>query len=351
MIKRIAPLLGLALLLAASFGLRAAVVPDLYSAQVPVTDQSSAALAKASRVALAEVMVKVSGSMAVLQNPGISAALGDARSHVQQYSFARGDTPDAGLLARIEFDSAWVTQVVIEAEAPLWTANRPAVLVWLVEEGPGGRQFISPDTSPVLLDGLQDEFSRRGVSSQLPLFDLADAAALTPDRAWTLQAETISAASARYKLQAVLAGRVARLSSGGVAGDWLFLHGGERVARAFTAENEELFFRDGVAMVAETMAARYAVTTSAAEGGLVMLVSGVTAYADYAAIVSWLESLELIERANVEWVRGDTVQLRLLAQADARQLAGTIELNQRLVPVVPVVADTDSTQLNYQWQN
>ena len=72
-----------------------------------------------------------------------------------------------------------------------------------------------------------------------------------------------------------------------------------------------------------------------------------TAYADYAAIIAWLEKLELVERANVESVSGDTITLRLLARADATQLAATIELNKHLVPLA--VAGPGA-QLNYQWQ-
>ena len=75
--------------------------------------------------------------------------------------------------------------------------------------------------------------------------------------------------------------------------------------------------------------------------------TGVTAYADYAAVISTLERLELVERADVESVHGDKITLRLQAKADAAQLATIIETNQRLIPLPN---DLGSAQLNYQWQ-
>lgn len=341
--------MGLALvLLCWPLLLRAELVRDLYTATVPVTDQSSATLAKASREALSEVLVKVTGSVEVLRNPVISAALGDARGNVQRYGFERGAAPDRELYARIEFDGSWVTALVIEAGAPLWTANRPSVLVWLVEDGPQGHQLVSAELSPAMVADLRAAFSRRGIPLQLPLLDLADAAALSPQAAWGLDAAAIQGASARYKVQAVLAGRLAALSSGGVAGDWLFLMGDERRASVVTAQDAAAFIGEGVALVAETMAARYAVAASAVDGeGIPMSVSGVASYADYAAIINWLESLELVERVRVERVRGDELQLRLLAQAAPAQLATMLELNKRLLPV----AAGPEQGLAYQWQN
>ena len=62
----------------------AEMVRDLYKAQVPVAGQNQDALAVASREAMAQVLVKVSGSRAVLDYPEVKSALGGARRQVQQ---------------------------------------------------------------------------------------------------------------------------------------------------------------------------------------------------------------------------------------------------------------------------
>lgn len=341
------------LLLLVTVAARADIVRDLHSAQVPVADQSSQALASASRTALAEVLVKVSGSRNVLDNPAIRAALADARSHVQQYAYSRGDGPDGELSARFEFDGSFVTRLVTQAGAPLWTANRPPVLVWMVVEDPGGRYFVNRDSAPELSEQLLAEFSRRGVPVQLPLFDLADTAAISPEDAWRLDTTALQAASARYDVRDIVAGRLTARASGNSVGDWRYLYKGDRVDRPVNAPDTQTFVREGVGMVADEMAARYAVAATATDGGGVsMSVTGVFSYADYAAIVSWLEGLELIEHANVERIQGNRLELRLQARADAAQLATIIELNDKLEPVpVPVPAGAASSQLSYQWRN
>ncbi len=364
MIKHIVCGIGFALALSSMAGAaRAELVQDLYSAEVAVADQSAAELARAARQGLSDVLVKVSGSTQVLSNPAISTALGDARNRVERYSYQKGPGVPPQTSVKLLFDGAYVTGLVVGAGAPIWTANRPAVLVWLVIEDAAGRLFLNAATAPALMAAVQREFARRGIPIQLPLHDAADSAALTPDQAWNLDDPALVPASARYQLRDVLVGRVSLLEGGGATGEWSFLQGDNRVRRTSTVASEELFVRDGVALVAETLAARYAVAASSTGGNVSLAVSGVTSYADYAAVITWLEGLELVERANVASVRGDTVTLNLKAKAGAAQLAAIIELNQRLVPVpavgpglagpVPAVGMGlvgPGPELSYQWQ-
>ena len=327
----------------------AEMVRDLYEAQVPVSSQSAQALERASREALSDVLVKVSGSVEVLANPTIAAAIPGARKQVQQYSYNKGEGPGPELTARFEFDRSWVTRLVTEAGAPLWTANRPLVLVWLIVEEGSDRYFVNPDSAPELTAQLVAEFSRRGVPVQIPLFDLADSAALSLEEAWRLYAPALQGASGRYDVQDIMAGRVVVLSNGSSTGDWSYFSARDRIDRSITSEDTAAFVRAGVSMVAEDMAARYAVAASGtgSEGGISMLVTGVNSYSDYAGIVSWLEGLELIDHANIMRVSGEQLELRLHAQADAAQLPAIIELNERLQPLPPTTSDA---QLNYQWQ-
>jgi hypothetical protein len=347
-IHRVARVLWPLLLLLAVTASQAGSVRDLYSAQVPVADQSAKALSVASRQALADVVVKVSGSVEVLQYPAIKTALKKARANVQQYAYSREDGPQGVLSARFEFDGSYVTRLVTQSGAPLWTANRPQVLVWMVVEDASGRYFVNMDTAPELAAQLLEAFSRRGVPVQLPLFDLADSAAISTEEAWRLYGPALQAASDRYDVRDIVVGRLAALSTGNSVGDWSYLYSGNRIDRSVTAADAEAFMREGVSIVAEDMASRYAVVSSGADdSGVTMSVLGVASYADYAGIVAWLEGLELIDHANVERIERDQIELRLHAQADAGQLAAIIELDERLVPVPPTIANS---QLSYQWR-
>ncbi len=346
MSRRVVASILIALWLCAA-GARAEVVPDLYAASVPVGDQGEAALAAGARKALAEVIVKVSGSPSALDNPAVGAALANARAEVQQYAFSRDDSSESGLAARFEFDRGYISDLLTSAGLPLWTANRPRVLVWMAVETDGQRQFVNPADTPELAAGLMQAFRRRGVPAQFPLYDLGDATALGLDDVWQQQAAAVQDASARYGVEDILMGRVAEDSTGRWVGDWSYLHGLDRRDRSASTDSAQEFFGAGVGLVADDMVARYAVTPSGAGQDRVQLgVSGVEGFADYAAIVNWLQGLELVSDANVTRVSGDRVEFTLVASADAARLAQIIQLNQHLQPL-----DPSGQNLEYRWQN
>jgi hypothetical protein len=326
---------------------RAEVVKGLYAAEIPVGDQSQAELNLASRQALSQVLVKVSGTMDVLDNAEIRKALDKSRSYVQQYAYARADGP--GLLAKFEFDDSIIAGLLSDAGAPLWTANRPTVLAWVVVETAGGRFLLNSESDPELVAELISQFASRGVPVKLPLFDLVDSSSMTADVLWRQDSDSLKAGSARYGVEDVLAGRVAVLSTGSWVGDWVYLSSQARTDRSYTTTSGPEFITAGVSMVAQDMASRFAVAPTDSPGtGVLMTVAGVRSYADYAGVVSWLESLELIDHANIERVQGDLIELRLVAQADVAQLASIIELNNKLVPSP---APQQGAGLAYQWQN
>jgi hypothetical protein len=344
--SRIAKCLFLALALSANC--YAVVVKNLYSAEVSVADKTQAALTVGSREALSEVFVKVSGRTDVLQNSVLQAALGNSRGLVQQYAYTRQADESGELQARFEFDVDVISDLVASAGVPLWTANRPSVLVWMVLEGAQGKQYLNRETSAETMAWVKEDFARRGVPVQFPLYDLNDAAAISVDELWRLNAGSLAGASQRYGVNDILAGRLAALSDGSWVGDWSYFSGHTRIDRSIRAGGSEAFLQAGASLVAQEMSSRYAVAPSSGNaGGVKVLVTGVSSYSDYASIVAWLEGLELIEHANVEAIRGDTIQLDLAAQADAQQLSAIIELNKRLVPVHSPSPDV---QLSYQWR-
>jgi hypothetical protein len=267
---------------------------------------------------------------------------------VQQYVYTRNEPPETGFSVQLEFDGEYVTDLVRQSGAPLWTASRPLVLAWVVVEDEQGRHFIDRDNWPDEAQVLIEAFSRRGVPVQLPIFDLEDMAALSPDNAWRLNAAAIQTASARYNAQDIAAGRLASVSGGKFAGDWSYFYQDGRVNRSVTVDNLASFMRDGVNIVASEMATRYAVApTTGEEGDMQMSVIDVITYPQYAAIARWLEDLELIEEVVIEQVLKDRVLFRLRAQTDAAQLSSIIELNEHLV-LIPTV-DLDAV-LSYRWQ-
>jgi hypothetical protein len=325
-------------------------VVDLYSADVAVDERGSRSRAVAAREGLREVIIKVTGSEGALELAPVRAALDDAAAFLQQFSYREAPSSD-DLIVRLRYDESALRRLLLEAGAPLWASRRPAVLLWLVADGgAAGRQFVDGDSRPALGTALREAFARRGIPLRLPLYDLEDRTVLAPGTVWRLPSAALAGASERYGVEHVLAGRVLQLSDGSWLGDWVYLYDGERLDRAVTAPGAESFAAAGAALVAEVMAERYAVASdpAAATEWAQIAVLGVHDFAAYAAILRWLEGLDLVDRVVPEAVTGDRLLLRVDARAGLDRLAPVIELDDRLHPV-PAAPDEVAARV-YRWQ-
>lgn len=130
------------------------------------------------------------------------------------------------------------------------------------------------------------------------------------------------------------------------------MRGSERIERSISGATLAEFLQQGAGLVADDMAARFAVTASDVQGdSLLISILGIENYSDYASVLSWIESLELVENATVERIEGEKMVLRIEGQADAVQLSTLLGLNRRLEPVpVDGFNPQDSPQLSYRWR-
>lgn len=339
----------LLVLIAAPAG--AVVVADLYRALVPVQDHSAEQLGRATSAGLAQVLVKASGSRAVLEDPAIQEVLPRARNYLQQYQYRRRDRDTLEL--EIQFDAEQVTGILSRALLPLWTADRPPVLVWLVVDDESGRRVASRESFPELVVAVEAEFDRRGVPVVFPLHDLQDAVAVDVHDLWQLESLSIYRASRRYQREDVLVGRLQAISGQRWMGDWMYLWRDE--SKSITQYGKDLdgFVAAGVQLTAEAMAARYAVAPTGTTGaGIFVRVDGLQTFADYRASANHLEEVELVESAVVAYAGNGTVVFRVNAQLEADQLQrvisakGKLSLQQRFQPLAP---ELPTAELVYLW--
>lgn len=341
----------LVLLLLFSSTAGSVVVDSLHRAVVDVEDHSSGQLTTATRQALAQVLVKVSGDRSVLEYDVLQRALAQSDGYVQRYRYLRSD--DGRLRLQVHFEPQLVNDLLRESRAPLWTANRPSLLVWLVVEDSGGRQPVTRESHPELIDAVTEQLERRGVPAVFPLYDLQDTLALSVDDLWQLNEIAVSRASRRYGVTEVLAGRITELSVDRWMGDWLYLYDREAMDSSFYGETLADFSGTAVDLVADNMAARFAI--AAGEGGadaVLVRVDDIAEYADYRTVIQFFERIELVDTAWPAYVEGDSVVFRLNAQADAEQLHRIIALNRRLRRVEsprPLERGPVDLALTYQW--
>jgi hypothetical protein len=340
----------LLVLIFGSPGVLAVIVENLYRAEVKVKDHSVPALQRATRKGLAQVLVKVSGGRGVLDNTQVKSALAENRRYLQRYQYLRVE--DGSLNLQMHYDAELVTTLLKEAQQPLWTANRPPILVWLVVDDASGRRYANADSHPQLIAELMAAFNRRGVPAVFPLYDLEDAGNVSIHKLWQLDVMSIYHASRRYDVSTMLVGRMTSLSDGRWMADWLYLGDGERLASSFYGRDLLLLSASGVDFVADHLAERYAVAAGQSQGADVLVrVDALASYTDYRDVVAYFEGIELIETAYPAQVDGTSMIFRLRAQADAEQLRRLFALNRRLQirEAGPDQNAGDGVELVYQW--
>ena len=315
----------------------AAPVEGLYEAEVPASGLSGDALEEAFYRALAEVLVKVTGSRTVFADPARRRAVGPPGPLVRQYQ------PAAGGQLRVRFDPIAVRERLDAAALPVWGSERPLTLVLVPADilraelpDPAANSAMSPATDPALVPAppapasdqqlILDTAARRGLAVRL--------GAGTPE-------DTGPGASGAPAGEPVLVARRLAASGGGVY-SWTLLQGTDRAEWQGGAA-------DGIHGLADRLAARYA-SVAATSQPIRLLVDGVTSFDAYGRLQSYLRSLGLIQVATLEQVSGATLVFQLAVRGDAAQLQDVLALQRVLEPVGSETADPNELRYRFAGQ-
>lgn len=219
-------LLALWLIMLAPNLATAAEVKALFSAEIDVRGPDDAARDAAFRDALKMVLRRLVRREA-LNDPGLRALVIDAPRYVRQFEpapSAGGESAPARL--RVTFAGSALLQALEARNIPAWGPERPEVLVWLVTEENGQRQW-AVDAAPEIGALLERAAGERGLPLRLPAMDATDLQSLGTDAVAGGREATIRAASARYGDAAILAGHLSRKAESVWETTWRFYHGGE----------------------------------------------------------------------------------------------------------------------------
>ena len=315
----------------------AAPVVDLYAAEVPLPAPDE--LDRAFRAALTEVLVKVTGRTEIVQDQMVLAAFSNPSALVQQYRQS-GDGR-----VWVLFDRVALKNMLDGMGQPIWGADRPSTLVWVVVDSGGGRREIlpaEPDTegegsafapsqpdragraTRAIRETLLTSAGRRGVPLVLPLVDSEDLSKVSVADIWGGFTDSIEQASARYGADGVLIGRATARSSGSAQVRWSLLLGAERASWTGSVAS-------GPERLADALAARLA-TSRAGSRQLLLRVDGVDSLDAYGKVTSYLRKVSLIESFSVTNVQDNAFVYELDVRGDAERLERALALRSVLEP-------------------
>lgn len=363
--RSLSRLLAVAALTLAVAPAAAVTLDDLYEASVEVAGKGGEARGEGFRRALEEVLIRVSGSSAVLSNPDIEELLEAPERFVQQYRYealeeevdddtaaaaeADGtDVPEAGDAAatpaavageepepthrlEVSFTGARIEDALRERGVIVWGRQRPEVLVWLAVDDGRERYIIGADGGSRPHRALMAQSRERGLPLLLPLLDVADRSELEFVDISGGFLDAVERASDRYRAEAVLVGHLQR-GGGGWQADWNLLGVGERRTWSARARALDDAVASGIHGATDRLAAALAGRTGE-RTALRVRVQAVDSLDDYARVGNYLKSLVRVRSANVARVSPGEAVFAVDLQGRPEDLERTIALGNTLVAV------------------
>jgi hypothetical protein len=300
-------------------------ITSLYSAQVPLDQEENDPRSAAYAAALAEVLLKVSGS-ALGDDPELFEALfPNPTSYVVQFRPGPEDT------LWVSFDGDAIEDVLRRNGQPVWGSERPLTLVWLaVDWGQGEREIIaaddperdadaarSIDRNRLLRQRVLDLAEKRGLPVAFPLLDTEDLARVTFADIWGGFDELVLDASMRYEADSVLIGRVRPDSS--QRNRWTYHFGNEQ--STWHGEPEQV-----MSLIADLLAAEFAIGGDAPLQSVELAVAGITSVDAYGNVQRILADANVVENFSIRKVEGDRIVYDVQAHGGAERLARALRL-------------------------
>ena len=275
----------------------------------------------------------MTGLVNVPLNEVVNGALSDPGRYFVQYRYEQRSGksgPEPTLVVR--FSPAAITRLVSAAKLPLWGANRPSVIAWLVTDETGEREVLGADSSHPVLLGLRAQARARGVALVVPLMDLEDQLTVPAAAVYGSVSQILEEGSRRYRADNLLIARVGRDPAGRWALQWEFWMRDSEREMVLVEHDPGLAGAAGADLVADELAARYAVYGGVA-GVLKLQVLAVDSLQDYGGLMEYLDSLEFIDSIRVMEVSDASVLLDLVTPTRWQRFIELLDLEGRLAPL------------------
>lgn len=314
--------------------LSAITVNGLYQTSVVVADESAAVRVEAMQLAMQQVLVKLSGDSKIATVSGAEEIIKRAQQFVQQFRYKRAGTTKAGIQGetelQVKFDETALNSEIRNYALPLWGQERPAVLVWMALDNAAGRNIVSLEDNPDIIDFVDATAAARGIPLLFPLMDLEDTARMNVSDLWGDFEQPIVAASARYQSDAIAVGRITQGGAAGWQTQWTLYM--DQQASRWSTENTDvaLALEEAIDLLADALAERYVNSGSSGTELFEIAVSNILTHDDYARTVTYLESLQSVTQVVVKTVMPEQVKFELVSHGGQDALDRAIRLGNVL---------------------
>ncbi|WP_233402147.1 DUF2066 domain-containing protein [Marinomonas ostreistagni] len=335
-------------------------VSNLYSSvvQVPSSLEGSQMLQRAFNEAIDDVLIRVSGQQQGLSDSVLRKAHQAASSWVAQHSVQ--DVVDlvegaGGLESAKEINVTFYKESVdgflFDNQLPVWSSNRPSILVWLIEDQNGQRQMFGANKPSQALSGLFEGAKHFGLPVYAPLLDSTDLNALSAGALWGFFEDDIQAASQRYQTDIVLAVRLSQYHGESVVDSMLLSPNQSSNLISVTKPTTQEAMSEVLVRLSSLLSDRYASVQMSTPYEMFVKVNGVKNYTAMSTLRQYLSSIGVVNQVQLNSIVNGGVGFDLKLNGTPEKFANSVALNTVLTKSLSD-APYDSMQrsvLQYQY--
>ncbi len=325
----------------------AVTVEDLYTVEVPVADQTTTLRLEAFREAFRQLIVKVSGSDDALRSSAFKRPVQNSSRYVKQFTYiARENEGEqelgSVLYLKIDFDQRLVESLLRDNHFAVWGRERPGSLMVISYDVNEKLNLVSGETTPELVDMLDDLAGKHGLPLLYPLMDLEDISLLRVNDVVSRHIDKIELMASRYAPDTLVVGQIVGRSDTGWLGDWEVRFDDQLFKWQYTASSQEVIVGQLVKHLSRVLALEYALQSHAAsKQSLLMKISGLEGIGQLVSAQRYLQTLTVIDSVRISLIERDIVTFDV-------NLKNEIEDLQRLIEFGEVLEQEEYPQLDAQ---
>ena len=325
---------------------KAVTVEDLFTVELPVADQTTGLRLESFSQAFRQVVVKVSGSDDALRSPALERPIESSARYVKQFRYISRSLPEDDefdaerLILRIDFDQQLVESLLRENNFPVWGRERPSSLLVISYDVNENIKLVTQDSTPDLIEALDQAASIHAVPVLFPLMDLEDIGLVNIGDIVSREYGKIQTMAARYAPDALLVGQILGRSGQGWQGDWEVRFADQIFKWKFKASSKKEVTEQVIRHLAKILALEYALEDHRrVEQTLLLSVSALEGIDNLIKVQKYLKSLNVVDSVHVAMINKDVITYRLKLRNNPEDL-------QRLIDFGEVLEQEDFPQLS-----
>ena len=324
----------------------------LYSASIPVADHNTATQDNAIQQGLKIVLIKITGNPGVVTIPNIAHEITQARSLVKTFNYQKQATSHGSpYQLNMTFDQQAISSLLKTNNQATWPSDRPLTFIWISLPGSDDNHILTNNQDDLLTHTVSHLAQDRGLPIILPILDLDDQHIISLDRSQAPTQQALQQLATRYHAQAILSAQ-ATFTNNHFNFNWTFQYNGQSYSWETTGQTAATAIRAGMTQATNLLATQLAVLDNTnLQTHLNITVSNVNNLVDYANLLSYLKSLDIINNLTVNSMDNNTVNLVITLSSGKQNLLNTLSTQHKLsVLNQPLFTTDQKVDLFLQWQ-